>query len=204
VIPFSVLIIVLRSEVVRLLFQRGRFDSGATAMTAEVLVYFMIGAFAFAAYTVVVRGYFASQNTLFPAIYGSIAVLLSIPIYLAGMNWLGVRGIALAVSLSGIFQVSLLYVLWNHRSHNPASRSVYFFYLKMLLLAAVMGILLEWFKTAVLSGLDSTTIFGSLQVCILTGALFSGLLLAAGYGLKIEEITSLVGRVTTKLKFPKN
>jgi len=204
VIPFSVLIIVLRSEVVRLLFQRGRFDSGATAMTAEVLVYFMIGAFAFAAYTVVVRGYFASQNTLFPAIYGSIAVLLSIPLYLAGMNWLGARGIALAVSLSGIFQVSLLYVLWNHRSHNPASRSVYFFYLKMLLLAAVMGILLEWFKTAVLSGLDSTTIFGSLLVCILTGTVFSCLLLAACYGLKIQEITSLVDRVSSKIKLHKN
>lgn len=201
VIPFSVLIIVLRSEVVRLLFQRGRFDAWATAMTADVLIYFMVGAFAFAAYTVVVRGYFASQNTLFPAIYGSAAVLLSIPLYLAGMNLLGARGIALAVSLSGIFQVSLLYALWNRRSHNPESRGVYFFYLKILFLAAVMGIVLEWFKAAVLSGLDATTIFGSLLVCVLTGAVFSSLLLAAGYGLKIEEISSLVNRITSKFKF---
>jgi len=204
VIPFSVLIIVLRSEVVRLLFQRGRFDAGATAMTADVLIYFMIGAFAFAAYTVVIRGYFASQNTIFPAIYGSVAVLLSIPLYMAGMNLLGARGIALAVSLSGIFQVSVLYALWNHRSHNPESRGVYIFYLKMLLLAAVMGIILEWFKAAAFSGLDSTTIFGSLLVCILTGAIFSVLLLSAGYGLKILEITSLVDRIASKMKFPKN
>jgi putative peptidoglycan lipid II flippase len=200
VIPFSVLIIVLRSEVVRLLFQHGSFDAGATAMTADVLIYFMVGAFAFAAYTVVIRGYFASQNTIFPAIYGSVAVLLSIPLYMAGMNLLGARGIALAVSLSGIFQVSVLYALWNHRSHNPDSRNVYFFYLKMLLLAAVLGIMLEWFKTAALSGLDPTTIFGSFLVCILTGTVFATMLLAAGYVLKIKEITGLVIKLREKFR----
>ncbi len=67
VIPFSVLLMVLRSEVVRIIFQRGKFDAAATALTAEVLMYLLVGAFAFAAYTIVVRGYFASQDTLFPA-----------------------------------------------------------------------------------------------------------------------------------------
>ena len=149
-----------------------------------------------------IRGYFASQNTLFPAIFGSVAVLLSIPLYLMGMNLLDVRGVALAVSLSGIFQVSVLYALWNKRSHNPESRGVYIFYVKIMCLAAVMGILLEWFKSAALSGLDSTTFAGSLMVCILTSIVFGCLLLSAAYGMKIKEITSLLDRVTAKLKFP--
>ena len=70
-------------------------------------------------------------------------------------------------------------------------------------LAAVMGILLEWFKSAALFGLDSTTFAGSLMVCILTSIVFGCLLLSAAYGLKIKEITSLLDRVTAKLKFPK-
>ena len=126
--------------------------------------------------------------------------MLSIPLYLLGMNLLGIRGVALAVSLSGIFQVSVLYALWNKRSYNPESRGVYFFYLKILILSAVMGIILEWFTTVVLSGLDSTTIFGSWLVCSLTATVFGTMLLAAGYGLKINEISSLVDRVTAKLK----
>lgn len=203
VIPFSVLIMVLRSEVIRLLFQRGRFDIVATALTADVLIYFMVGAFAFAAYTVVVRGYFASQNTLFPAIYGSVVVLLSIPLYLVGMNLLNVRGVALAVSLSGIFQVSVLYALWSKRSQNPESRGVFIFYVKIMFLAAVIGIFLEWFKSAALSWLDSTTFFGSLTVCILTSIIFGFILLSAGYGMKIQEISGLVDRATAKLKSPK-
>jgi putative peptidoglycan lipid II flippase len=199
VIPFSVLLMVLRSEVVRIIFQRGKFDAAATALTAEVLMYLLIGAFAFAAYTIVVRGYFASQNTLFPALYGTIVVVLSIPLYLLGMNLLGVRGVALAVSLSGIFQVTVLYALWNKRSNNTESRSVYAFYVKIMCFAAVLGIFLAWFKSTALFWIDSTTFWGSLMVCVLTSAVFLLILLAAGYSLKIKEVTELVNRLVKKL-----
>ncbi len=200
VIPFSVLLMVLRSEVVRMIFQRGKFDAAATALTAEVLVYLLVGAFAFAAYTVVVRGYFAAQNTFFPAVYGTLVVLLSIPLYLLGVNLLGTRGVALAVSLSGIFQVTVLYALWNRRSNNTESRGVYLFYVKMICFAAVTGIFLAWFKSTALFWIDSTTFQGSLVVSLLTGAVFLVILLTAGYGLKIREVTELVNRLAKKLK----
>ena len=199
VIPFSALLMVLRSEVVRIIFERGKFDAAATALTAEVLMYLLVGAFAFAAYTIVVRGYFASQNTLFPALYGTIVVVLSIPLYLLGMNLLGVRGVALAVSFSGIFQVTVLYALWNKRSNNTESRQVYVFYFRMMCFAAVLGIFLAWFKSAALFWIDSGTFHGSLMVSLLTGAVFLGILLTVGYGLKIKEVTELVSRLLKKL-----
>jgi putative peptidoglycan lipid II flippase len=199
VIPFSVLLMVLRSEVVRIIFQRGKFDAAATALTAEVLMYLLVGAFAFAAYTIVVRGYFACQNTLFPALYGTIVVLLSIPLYLLGMNFLGVRGVALAVSLSGAFQVTVLYALWNKRSNNTGSRRVYTFYVKIMCFSAVMGIFLAWFKSSALFWIDSNTFQGSLMVSLLTGAVFLIILLTAGYGLKIKEVMELANRLARKL-----
>ncbi|MDZ7597803.1 MAG: lipid II flippase MurJ [Desulfobacterales bacterium] len=82
VVPFSVLLMVLRSEVVQVLFERGQFDAAATALTARVLACLLVGAFAFAAQTVVVRGYYAIQNTLFPALFGTVAVVASIPLYI--------------------------------------------------------------------------------------------------------------------------
>ena len=194
VIPFSALLMVLRSEVVLMIFQRGKFDTTATSLTADVLLYFLVGAFAFAANTVVVRGYFASQNTLFPAIYGSIAVLLSVPLYVLGMKLLGASGVALAVSLSGIFQVALLYSFWNKRSNNTGSRKVYLFYIKMIGFAVLTGIFLAWFKSTSLTWIDHTTFFGSLMMSLTCAAIFGAILLAAGYGLKIKEITELVKR----------
>ena len=199
VIPFSVLLMVLRHEVILVLFQRGKFDSAATGHTATVLIFMLVGSFAFAANTIVPRAYYAMQDTLFPAIYGTIVVLLSIPLYLLGLNIMGAGGVALALSLSAILQVLVLYVLWNRRSNNHG-RPVYLFYLKMMVFSAPLGLLLAWFKSAALNGIDSATLSGSLMRCMITGGVFVLIILVAGYGLKIKEITGLVDRVRGKLK----
>jgi putative peptidoglycan lipid II flippase len=199
VIPFSVLLMVLRHEVIFLLFQRGKFDAAATAHTAAVLSFMLVGSFAFAANTIVPRAYYAMQDTLFPAIYGTVAVILSIPLYLLGLNLMGADGVALALSLSAILQVLVLYALWNRRTDNPG-RAVYRFYLKMMLFSVPLGLFLAWIKSAALSGIDSVTVLGSLAVCLIIGALFALTLLAAGYGLKIKEIMDLVDRLMAKFR----
>jgi putative peptidoglycan lipid II flippase len=199
VIPFSVLLMVLRHEVIFLLFQRGKFDAAATAHTATVLFFMLVGSFAFAANTIVPRAYYAMQDTLFPAIYGTAAVALSIPLYLLGLNMMGARGVALALSLSAILQVLVLYALWNRRTDNQG-RPVYLFYLKMMAFSTPLGILLAWLKSAALSGIDASTLFGSLVVCMLIGTVFLLIVLATGYGLKIKEITGLVDKIREKLR----
>jgi putative peptidoglycan lipid II flippase len=203
VIPFSVLFMVLRHEVILILFQRGRFDASATALTSNVLIFMMVGAFAFAAQTIVVRGFFAIQNTLFPAIYSTIAVILSLPFYYFGMQKMGAQGVALAVSLSTIVQVMLLYIIWNQRSRNRHSRDVYFFIIKIIFLSAAMGLFLEWFHKTALAGINIMTQSGSFLVCLITGILFTALFIAAGHFLGIPEISDLLHRLGNKL-FKKN
>jgi len=96
--------------------------------------------------------------------------------------------------------VTVLYALWNKRSNNTGGRGVYAFYGKVMVFAAVLGIFLVWFKSRAFFWIDSSTVFGSLTVSLLTGAVFLVILLAAGYGLKIREVTELVNRVVNKLK----
>jgi putative peptidoglycan lipid II flippase len=197
VIPFSILLMVLRHEVILILFQRGRFDAAATGQTATVLIYMLVGAFAFAANTIVPRAYYAMQDTLFPAIYGTLAVLLSIPLYLVGLNLMGAGGVALAASLSAILQVVALYAFWNRKNRNDG-RPVYSFYLKMAAFGIPLGLLLVWFRAKLTSLIDSSTLIGSFTVCMIVGALFVLILLGAGYGLKIKEITALGDKLMKK------
>jgi putative peptidoglycan lipid II flippase len=180
---------------VRILFQHGRFDPAATRLTAEVLVWFLAGSFAFAAYTVVVRGYFATRDTLFPALFGTLAVLASIPLYPLGLAFMGVKGVALAVSVSGVLQVVILYALWNRRSGNTGQVEVFRFYLKIALVSLVIGLALAGFRSVLTTVVDPSGLPGSLAVAALVGALFAGLMILAGYGLKIREITELAGRI---------
>lgn len=195
VIPVSVLFMVLRHEIVTLLFERGRFDAEATALTAHILVFLLPGAFALSAYTVVVRAYYATQNTWFPAVFGTMAVLLSLPVYWYGLDLMGAGGIALAVTLSSALQVGFLYALWNRQSHNRGSRRVYVFYFNLILVSAGLGIGLEAFKDALLKHLDSTAAATQIVITIIVAAVFGAALLAIGRILKIEEIDRLFRKV---------
>jgi len=205
VIPFSVYMMVLRHEIILILFEHGKFGAAATQLTSSILIFFLIGVFAFSAQTVVVRGYYAMGNTLFPAIFMTLSVLLSIPVYFYAMHIMGAKGIAMAVSLSAIFQVILLYGLWNKRSKNRESHTVYFFYIKIIAVSAAIGVFLEWFKLKILSSIDSGTFAGSLAVLTLTGVVFLVLFFLGGYFLKIKEISEIKNIFVKKFKgrFPR-
>ncbi len=204
VIPCSVLVIVLRKEIVFILFERGRFDADSTLVTSTLLVYLMIGAFAFTAQTIVNRGFYAMQNTLFPTIYVSAAVLLTMPLYYIGMIHQGIYGIAMALSLSTIVQVVLLFALWNRKSGNQTGRSVYTFYLKMFLISIPIGLILVGFKQWVLAGIQPETIHGSLVHLISISFLFTGNLILTGYLFKIEEISVFSDRLLNRIGIKKS
>jgi putative peptidoglycan lipid II flippase len=200
VIPFSTLLIVLRHEVVVILFQRGQFDAAATELTSHLLTFLLLGAFAFSAQTVVVRGYYAMQNTLFPALLGTAAILLSIPFYVVGMERMGSSGVACGVSISAFLQVIVLYVLWNRRSGNPGSQGVYLRVGTMILLSAFLGIILEGFRKTALSGIDQHTLAGALLTSLVVGIPFLLLLLGAAKIMKIEEVLDLLIKPLMKAK----
>ena len=195
VIPVAVLLMVLRHEVVRILFQRGRFDPSATATTAQILIFLLPGAFALSSYTVVVRGYYAMQNTLFPAMFGTLAVLLSLPLYWFGMKFMEAGGIAMAISVSAIFQVGVLYSFWNRRSGNRGGRSVYVYYLRIIAFSALLGIVLEWCRNITGNILDSATFPGSVAMVVLITSIFLFSLTAAGRLFKIEEVDRMIRKV---------
>jgi putative peptidoglycan lipid II flippase len=200
VMPVAVLLMVLSPEVVRVLFQRGRFDPAAARVTADVLVWFLAGAVAFAAYTVIVRGYFATRNTLYPAIFGSVAVLASLPLYPLGIALMGVEGVALAVSVSGILQAAALFVLWSRRSDNAGQGEIFRFYLKIGLISAGVAPVLALIREAVTEWVDPASLAGSLITSATVGSAFMGLMLAAGYGLKIREIQQMAEYAWDKIR----
>lgn len=200
VIPFSVLLIVLRYESVRLVFQRGRFDEAATALTAHVLVFVLIGTVGFAAQTIVSRGYYASQNTLLPAVFGTFAVIVTLPVYFLGMKWMGVAGVALGLSVSALFQAGLLYVLWNRHIGSRSTPAMLLYLIRVILISLAIGAILWIFHEALTDRLDIASVTGSLLSSILTGLLFLLLLVLAGRLFGIREVQLLLSRFIPFLK----
>ena len=195
VIPLSALFVVLRREIVVICYQRGRFGAGATDLTAEALGWLMVGAVAFAAQTVVVRGFYAMQNTLLPSVLGTLAVLLSIPLYVLGLKAGGIAGVALACSLAAILQVALLYGIWHRRTGTGEKGSVGGTYLKATGLALALGAFAWGLRRAMVQWVDPGSLVGSLVVVGGTGAVFCFFLVILARWMGMEGGDAAVARL---------
>ncbi len=198
VIPFSMLFTILRYEIVVILWQGGKFNIDSTILTSSVLPFLMIGAFAFTAQTVVVRGFYACKNTILPAILSTLSVLLSIPIYIFLMKVMQARGIGLALSLSAVIQTIVLYEIWNRKTKNTQKNEVYTFFLKISCVSIFVGIIL-WRITIFLQNIiDNTNFMGALSISIIIGISFLVLISITCSVFKIEEFSMLVQKVKNK------
>lgn len=201
IIPFSVLFIVLSHEIVMILFQRGQFDADATLITAGVLPFFMAGAFAFSAQNIVSRGYYAVQNTLFPAIFTSLCVLATLPVIYGFMKIMGVKGVALGLSISVILQAFVLFECWSKKNVNHEKKSVYLFFLKIILISMIMGGILLVSASALKTFIDASGVLGSFTIACLIGVEFLILFFLSGAVFKIQEIHILFKTIYQRL-FP--
>ncbi len=195
VIPFSVLFMVLRREIVMILFQRGAFDIQATQLTAGILPFFLAGAFAFSAQTIVARGYYALQNTLFPAVFSTLCVLASLPMIYGFMKFLGIKGVALGLSLSLTLSSLLLFECWNRKNQNTGKKEVYTFFLKLIPASLLLGGLLQVILVELRQIFDPATLGGNLINCIIIGVIFSIFLPLIGLILRIKEISILYDKI---------
>lgn len=200
VVPVAVLMMVCRREIVQVLFERYQFSHHDTRMTALALAGMLIGAAAFSAQTVVNRGFYAIQNTLTPAVYGTLSVIACLPLYWFATRYFGVLGFGVAVSVSAFAQVGLLFSVWNRRSANRQARHVYRFFAKILLLSLFMGIVLDRVYRIVYMLIQPHSVISSLTVVTLMSLFFILLFALFSHLFKIEEVRHLSRRLAAIFK----
>lgn len=108
ILPMTAGAVLLREPIIRLLFERGAFDSRATQMTATALLYYSPGMVGFGLRDVLSRGFYSLQDTKTPMINGIAAMIVNIILNLVLVRFMGLGGLALATSISAIFGTVLL------------------------------------------------------------------------------------------------
>ncbi len=113
VLPVSVLILVLRIPVVRLVFGASKFDWPATVLTGQTLAFFSISIFAQALITLVLRAFYALHDTKIPLIVGAISTVVLIAAsysFIVVFGW-GVESLGIAFSIASILQLIILFLI---------------------------------------------------------------------------------------------
>ena len=114
-LPLAGLTVVLRTEIVTLLFGYGRFDARGVELTATVLVVLALALASESLIAILARAFYAGRDTVTPVIAAVLAVVLNVSLSLALVGRLGLAGIGLAIVIGSWLEVGYLLVVLRRR-----------------------------------------------------------------------------------------
>ena len=144
IMPVSVLFIVLRIPIVRLVFGASRFDWQATVLTGMTLSMFSISLSAQAISQLFTRGFYALYDTKTPVIIGVITILINtvLSVIFVQVYKLPVWSLGLSTSIASIINVLLLVVYLGKRIGVSTMAHMFYTPFKIVIASLITGIAL--------------------------------------------------------------
>ena len=141
VLPASMLFMVLRIPVVRLIYGAARFDWAATVATGMTLSAFSISLFAQAIVQVLARGFYALLDSKTPVLVGVASVLLNSVLSIVFIRFLHlpIWALGLSTSVASILNACLLLYLLDRKTPGLLGGALLYPVLKMGIATVVTG-----------------------------------------------------------------
>lgn len=194
-IPASVMLLVLRIPLVRIVFGAKNFPWEATLLTGKVIAIFSISVTAQAVIQILIRAYYALQNTIFPLIVGGISVGLNVILSFTFVMLfhMGVEGLAWAVSISSVIEVLILLFNLNKILEGFNIGEIIIPFLKISTASFLTGVAL-WLPMRVLDNyiLDTTKTWDLIKLTIAAGTSGFAVYMLFSFIFEIEEFDNFI------------
>ena len=207
IIPSSVLLILLRVEIVRLILGTGHYDWEATINTANALGAFAIGVWAASLIQLLARAFYAFENTRTPAIVSVISTIFTIILsfVLSKLN-IGVInifghtvstplkavGIAYAVSLGSILNALILIIILKKQLGAINGKNFAITVFKYIFCSIIIGVLAQLSKNIIGNNVNMQTFFGVFAKAVGSILISAVVYIFLTYLLKCEELSAFI------------
>jgi len=208
--PISVLVFLLRAQIVRLILGAGRFGWLETRLTAACLGLFCFGILAESLIPLLSKTFFALQDTKTPVLIGIFSMLLNIIfcflfvfflkssnlfsnffisfLKLQGIKNIEIIGLPLSLSLVSLLQAVLLLVFLHQRVGRLRFKEIIFSAVKILI-AGLLMLSATYFTKQILGNfVDMSTFFGVFVQAVLAGGFGILVYFLAAFFLKSPEL----------------
>jgi putative peptidoglycan lipid II flippase len=206
IIPLSIVFLLLRAQIVRVILGSGRFNWTDTINTANALAFFSFGLFAQSLLPVLARAFYALSDTMTPFVIGIVSELISIIFAILAMqpttkslHWFyGINGLALASAIGVILNVLTLFIFLRRKTGDLEDQKIISLIYKTVLAGIGMGITIQLFEQLMSKIVDMERFWG-----VFMHGLFSGL---AGlcvyviicYTLRVDEVAHIASSMKKK------
>lgn len=195
IFPLSMLMLVLRAQIVRLVLGIGSgtsFTFEDTRLVSLTLGLFVVSLFAQALIPLYTRAFYARQNTMIPMVIGFFTIILNVVATYFLVHRFGLPGLAISFSLTSIINLIIL-VMELHRKIGQFHDE----YLVISSLKIIIGSLIASVATyaslyAIAPYVNMQTYWGVLIQAVGSGIIGVTVYLISGWILKMEESHNII------------
>ncbi len=108
----TALVAAMTIPIVRSLFERGKFSVESTIGTAEALFFYALAIPVWGGLQILNRAFYARRDMWTPVVVGTAATVAAVPLYIILQNSFGLRGVALASTLTLAIYTGILAAVW--------------------------------------------------------------------------------------------
>ncbi|MFA6285126.1 MAG: murein biosynthesis integral membrane protein MurJ [Parcubacteria group bacterium] len=171
IIPASILILVLRAQIVRIVLGAGNFDWQDTILTFQALGIFAVSLFAQSTIPLLARSFYALHNTKVPFLTGIISEAFNLAAALILSRYWGVLGLVWALSLSSIVNMFLLVFILRNKLDNLDDKKIISVILKISISALAAGLVAQVTKYLISPYINLDTFLGVFWQMFFAGGL---------------------------------
>lgn len=197
-IPATAGLYLLAADIIRVIFEHGRFSSFDTARTAEALQYYVLGLFAYASVKITVPVFYALNDTKYPVVGSFLAVATNIAIILLTIGGMQHRAIALSTSCAMFGNFIFLSIVLYRKLSGYSLTYLAKGFVKVMGATLVMWGWLQCIRAPL--ALLATGFLS--QVLVLVVLVASGAAVYGGilYLIRLPEMTTLVDKIGGRLR----
>jgi len=194
-VPASVLFLLLRAQIVRIILGTGAFDWQATILTARTLGFFAISIFAQSLVMLLARAFYALQDTKTPVIISVATLVVNIILALILAPSLGVAGLALAYSTANFINLLILVFILRLRLENLDDLNIIKSSLKIILASFLMGVAIYAILHIIAPLVNMHKFWGIFAQASGAGIIGIIVYIFCTWALKSDEIKLIVGKM---------
>jgi len=203
IIPASALLIVLRAQIVRVVLGAGMFDWNDTILTITTLQFLIFGLFADALVLLLVRGFFAVEDTTTPFILGIFDTLIRVTTAYFLSRYLGVAGMAIGFASGCVVYAVLLWLFLRRRVGDMDRKKIFSSIIKILI-ASLLAALAAYGALRVFDDLvNMKTFLGIFTQGLVAGLFGIAIYVIVGLTLRSEEMLGFWQVITHRLPWSK-
>lgn len=199
-VPAIVGLIVLAHPIVQMVFERGQFDAGSTAMTAAALAFYAPGILGYSIVKIASPSFYSLGEARTPVMVSLFTIAVNLALNLWLSTFMSFRGLALGTAIAANVNAGLLLYALSRRLGGLESARILRTLLKTLVASAAMGVAAFYSHAWLVSVFREPSllhrivnVFGAIGVAM-------GVLALSAHLLRVEEFGAALARVMGRIR----